>query len=101
MEYNLLYTASFYTDLYEAVTYIENILKSPDAANKLIDKVEYEIQKRVKAPLTYPPYPLERPHKKPYYYIMVGNYLVFYVVIGNVMEVRRFLYSKRNMSELL
>jgi hypothetical protein len=27
--------------------------------------------------------------------------LVFYVVIGDVMEVRRFLYSKRDLDSLL
>ncbi|MCM1488697.1 MAG: type II toxin-antitoxin system RelE/ParE family toxin, partial [Firmicutes bacterium] len=35
------------------------------------------------------------------YRIYVGNYTVFYVVIGDVMEVRRFIYSRRNFDRLL
>lgn len=34
------------------------------------------------------------PH--PYYHINVGNYIILYVIIGHVMEVRRFLYYRRN-----
>ena len=33
----------------------------------------------------------EREH--PYYRIPVGNYVVLYVVIGTVMEIRRFVYD--------
>ena len=32
----------------------------------------------------------------PYYRIYVRNYVVYYVVIGNVMEVRRLIYSARD-----
>lgn len=31
-----------------------------------------------------------------YYRIPVGNFIVLCVVIGNVMEVRRFIYARRN-----
>ena len=41
----------------------------------------------------------EREH--PYYRIGVGNYNVFYVVIGDVMEVRRLLYSGRDWHRML
>ena len=37
---------------------------------------------------------VDREH--PYYRIYVGNYIVFYCVIGNVMELRRFIYKGRN-----
>ena len=39
--------------------------------------------------------------KYPYYRIYVGNYTIYYVVIEDVMEVRRILYSKRNMEQIL
>lgn len=32
----------------------------------------------------------------PYYRIYVGNYIVFYCIIGTVMELRRFIYKGRN-----
>ncbi len=37
----------------------------------------------------------------PYYRINVRNFSIFYVVIDNTMEVRRILYSKRNIDELI
>ncbi|EPI49529.1 hypothetical protein HMPREF1576_01431 [Gardnerella pickettii JCP7719] len=37
----------------------------------------------------------------PYYRINVRNFSVFYVVIDDTMEVRRLLYSKRNIDVLL
>ena len=37
----------------------------------------------------------------PYYRIQVKNYTIFYVVIGNTMEVRRIIYSRRNLQNLI
>ncbi|GHU67508.1 hypothetical protein AGMMS49983_18850 [Clostridia bacterium] len=37
----------------------------------------------------------------PYYRIPIRNFTVWYVVIDDVMEVRRFLYGKRKVTELL
>ncbi|MBF1682898.1 MAG: type II toxin-antitoxin system RelE/ParE family toxin, partial [Selenomonas artemidis] len=31
----------------------------------------------------------------------VRGYIVFYVVVGDTMEVRRILYSRRNIAEIL
>jgi plasmid stabilization system protein ParE len=36
-----------------------------------------------------------------YRIIVIGNYLVFYVVTGNKVEIRRVLHGKRNYSFLL
>ena len=42
------------------------------------------------------PYPSIVDREHPYYQISVGNFTILYVVIGRVMEVRRFVYSRRN-----
>ena len=36
-----------------------------------------------------------------YYRIYVRNYVIFYVVKGDVMEVRRILYSRRDLKNLI
>ena len=41
----------------------------------------------------------EREHL--YYCIHVRKFTIWYVVIGNVMEVRRFLYNRRDAGKLL
>lgn len=48
-----------------------------------------------------PVYPSTRNRPEPYYRFRVGNYLVFYVVDGDTVEVRRLLYRARNIESLL
>ena len=88
-------------DLYEIVTYITERLKNPVAANKLIDDVENAIIKRSSYAESFEPYHSVKERKYPYYRIYVGNYVVYYVVIDDVMEVRRILYNKRNVKDKL
>ena len=38
---------------------------------------------------------------KGYRYLVVGNYLVFYVVSGNIVQIRRILYARRDYKHLL
>ena len=52
-------------------------------------------------PLAFKPYKSIRDRQNDYYRINVRNYAVFYVVIEDVMEVRRFVYSKRNLPEII
>ena len=49
----------------------------------------------------YAPHTSSKTRKHPYYKINVGNYSTFYVVIDDVMEVRRILYSRRNIDQLI
>jgi plasmid stabilization system protein ParE len=52
-------------------------------------------------PERFEPYPSTRDREHPYYTIQVRNFTVFYVVIEDTMEVRRILYSRRDMRKLL
>ena len=38
---------------------------------------------------------------KGYRYLVVGNYLVFYVIVGSVVQIRRILYARRDYKQLL
>jgi plasmid stabilization system protein ParE len=100
-KYTLRYLPLFEKDLTEAVNYIAVNLQNPTAAEQLVDEVETAIEKRLEMPKAFAQYLSNKPRNHPYYRINVKNYLIFYVVIGNVMEVRRFLYSKRNIDELI
>ena len=71
------------------------------AAMKLIDLTEQAILKRLNNPLSFQPIQSKRKRKYPYYRINVNNYAVFYVVIDDVMEVRRFLYSRRDIQSII
>ena len=67
----------------------------------MIDDIELAIVKRVEMPLSFAPYQSSKIKNHPYYRINVRNFSIFYVVIDNTMEVRRILYSKRNIDELI
>ena len=92
-KYRLRYLPLFEQDLERAVLYIGNVLRYPDAAFNLVDDVEAAILERLDYPLSFEPYPSTKKRKYPYYRIYVKNYVVYYVVIDDVMEVRRFLYG--------
>ncbi|MCD7835142.1 MAG: type II toxin-antitoxin system RelE/ParE family toxin [Lachnospiraceae bacterium] len=99
--YQLRYLPLFEQDLLETVDYISNVLQNEDAAERLIDDVEEAILKRLNNPLAFEPYRSAKKREHLYYRIYVRNYTVFYVVIGNVMEVRRLIYTARNIDNIL
>lgn len=97
--YRINYLPLFEQDLNEIVDYITVDLQNP--AHKLVDKVEKAIIKRLDNPLMYAPYSYSKTRQYQYYRINVDSYAIFYVVIDDVMEVRRILYSRRDIAELI
>lgn len=100
-QYKLRFLPLFEDDLNEIVDYISVHLGNPIAAERLVDGVERAIHERLACPEAFPPYRSTRERRYPYYQIPVKNYMIFYVVIGNVMEVRRILYSRRDLTKEL
>ncbi len=99
--YKLTFLPIFEKDLLEVTNYITNTLQNPGAAHRLVDDIELAIIKRLETPLSFTPYQSSKVRTNPYYRINVRNFSIFYVVINDTMEVRRLLYSKRNIDELL
>ena len=99
--YKLQYLPLFWDDLNEAVSYIADVLKSPMAAARLLDNVEAEILAHLEHPTIAAVYKTTRERPLPYHWFEVGNYMVFYVVYDDVMEVRRFIYGARDLTHML
>ncbi len=100
-KYKLSFLPLFESDLIEITDYITNNLNNPEVALRLVDDIEIAINRRLETPLAFAPYPTSKNRPYPYYRINIRNFSVFYVVIGDTMEVRRVLYSKRNIDNLL
>lgn len=100
-KYKINYLSTFYQDLLEITLYISEVLMNPEAADKLVDKIEAAILERSYYPLSFGKYNSKRQHKHTYYRIHVNNYFVFYVVINDAMEVRRVIYDKRDIENFL
>ncbi|MDO4798755.1 MAG: type II toxin-antitoxin system RelE/ParE family toxin [Coriobacteriales bacterium] len=99
--YRLQYLPLFWDDLEQAVFYIRDVLKNPDAAQRLLDRTEEAVLEHAKAPTMAQVYKTTRSRPQPYYWFAVGNYMVFYVVFDDVMEVRRFIYGARDLTKML
>ena len=100
-KYTVSYLPIFDADLSDAWNYIAFRLKNPSAADKLMSDAEEAILKRQKTPTSFQQYHSKKEREHSYYRIEIHNYNIWYVVIGNRMEIRRFLYYKRNTDELL
>jgi len=99
--FGLRYLPLFEEDLATTVDYLSTVLRNPRAASTLVDNLEKAILRRQADPLGFAPYPSTKDRRPPYYALHVGNHIAFYVIIGNVMEFRRFLYSRRDLPSLL
>ena len=100
-QYKLQYLPLFWDDLERAVFYVRDVLKNPAAAKRLLDSSEAAILEHAKAPTMAQVYRTTRTRPQPYYWFAVGNYMVFYVVFEDVMEVRRFIYGARDLTKML
>ena len=92
---------TYEADLEAVTSYIRDVLNNRTAAEKLAQEIERSIRKRSEHPFLVQPYKTKRKRRNTYYPIYVGNYTIFYVVVDNIMEVRRLIYSKRDIEHIL
>ena len=52
-------------------------------------------------PLIYPPVKDSLLQAKGYRFVPIDNFLLFFVVVGNQVQIRRFLYGGRKYNSLL
>lgn len=86
-------------DLEEVIGYLNTL--SPDAASKYYDLLVEEITSLSKMPERCPKPKDLALAVKGYRYLIVKNYLVFYAIIGDTVQIRRILYARRDYSALL
>ncbi len=101
VSFNLRYSLLFYEDLDKITDYLLLELKNELAAKTLISNAEVAIKKRLASPLSTAPYQSLNSRQYPYRRILVGNYLIFYIVINNTMIIRRILYGRRDLDRIL
>jgi plasmid stabilization system protein ParE len=100
-KYILRYLPKYVEDLNAIVDYIVLKLHSPESATNLVNKIEKAILERSYCPLSFEPFKSNRKRKHQYYKIYVDNFVVYYVVIDNIMEVRRILYKSRDADRVI
>ncbi|HHX19371.1 MAG TPA: type II toxin-antitoxin system RelE/ParE family toxin [Clostridiaceae bacterium] len=100
-KYKLRFLPLFEEDLNRIVDYISLQLENPMAAYSLVDDIHEAIKKRLPFAESFEIYPSKKKRSLHYHRIYVKNYIIFYVVDGDVMEVRRILYGRRDWKNQL
>ena len=98
-QYEIRIFPSAQQDLLDVIDYLNTLSK--EVALNYYDRLTSEISSLRIIPERCP-----RPRDlalaaKGYRYLVVGNYLVFYVVSGNIVQIRRILYARRDYKQLL
>ena len=101
-KYKLVFLPLAEEDLTEIVLYISHQLQNPTSAMHVMNRIQDAIFERSMAPESFQKYESAKNRSDTYFRINVGkSYSVFYVVKGKTMEVRRILYSARDIDSLL
>ena len=100
-KYRLEYTDNFINDIVQITNYISYDLSNPIAADNLLNDIDKSIINRLKYPIGFRKYASRNNSAEVYYKIHIKNFTVFYVIIEDVMECRRIIYSRRDLENLV
>ncbi|MDY0267343.1 MAG: type II toxin-antitoxin system RelE/ParE family toxin [Methanimicrococcus sp.] len=100
-KYKVRYLPTHEQDVAAVMRYIKYKIQNTAAAERLFDDMNQAVAGRLYSPLSYKPYFSKNERKIPYYRIRVRNYVIYYVVIDDVVELRRFVYNRRNIGDIV
>ena len=86
-------------DLIDVVAYLNTL--SPETALKYYDELTGKIAGLSELPLRCPPARDPGLAARGYRCLFVRNYIVFYVIEGQAVQIRRILYARRDYASLL
>ncbi len=100
-EYNIEYSKEAKQDLIGIKRYIKYNLQEPNTAQKLISKIKMEIDKLKNDPTIYAIIEDELIRKLEIRKLIVNNYIVFYRIKNENVQIVRIMYRRRNWINLL
>ena len=100
-KYIIEYSKNSKQDLIGIKKYIKYNLQEPNIANKLINKIKKEIEQLAINPELYSIIDDDFIKKREARKVIVNNYIVFYRIKNNSVEIVRVLYGRRNWMKLL
>ena len=99
--YELKYLPLAQKDLWDITSYIADNLKAPKAAMDFVDTLDNSISRLQQFPYSCKLYRPQESLEAEYRLLSVKNYLVFYVVTENEVEIHRIVYAKMNLEKLI
>ena len=100
-EYNIEYSKEAKQDLIGIKRYIKYNLQEPNTTQKLISKIKMEIDKLKNDPTIYAIIEDELIRKLEIRKLIVNNYIVFYRIKNENVQIVRIMYGRRNWINLL
>lgn len=90
-------------DILSVVQYIANSLKSPTAANNLLDEIEKHEKFLEKTPDIYPFVSDDYLAEKGVKFVLIKNYMMFFTINKSkkIVNVIRFLYGRRDWQNII
>ena len=96
--HRIVYLPLAESDLMEALQYIAYKLNAPKAANDLLNAFDETIHTIAQFPYAYELYRTDRPMRDEIRKVPVKNYVLYYAVYQDRVEIRRFLHGRRDRS---
>ena len=87
-------------DILDAVDYIADKLDAPQAAADLLAELDATVQWLSSFPYAHELYRTTRPMRDEIRKVPVKNYVLYYAVFQDTVEIRRFLHGRRDRSKL-
>lgn len=99
--YKIEYLPIALTDLKSIIDYISFTLNNKKAALDFIDALDHSISRLQSLPYSCKIYQTQSSTNSEYRGLPIKNYLVFYVILKNTVEIRRIVYARVNLDEML
>lgn len=97
--HKIVYLPLAESDLMGALSYIADTLDAPKAARDLLEEFDQTIQRIAEFPYAHELYRTDRPMQDEIRKVAVKNYVLYYAVFQDRVEIRRFLHGRRDRSQ--
>lgn len=97
--HKLVYLPLAESDLMEALHYIAYTLDAPKAARDLLSEFEDTVKRIAEFPYAHELYRTDRPMQDEIRKVPVKNYVLYYAVFQDRVEIRRFIHGRRDRSK--
>ena len=94
--YRIQYLPLAEADVLEAVSYIADTPDAPKAAAELLETLDKTVEQISTFPYAYPLYRCTRPMSSELRMAVIKNYVLYFTVKEDSVELRRFLQGQRD-----
>ena len=98
--HRIVYLSIAEDDILDAVDYIADRLDNPSAAEALLDELDKMVERIARFPYSSELYRTDRPMRKEIRIVPVKNYVLYYAVTEETVEIQRFIHGRRDRSHL-